>query len=155
MVGNHDCYQYIGEGEKQEREDGRVYSGESQSFAHDSIEEDKSIKPEKHLHDSHDVNGTVDARQLDEQLVDEVGNEHENRQQRVSEDVVLRSRPFGDNRISPCIESRYVETIAKHLVVIVRKQGQCVLVMPNQQAIEKYDQQENAAGKESLFSLDG
>jgi len=40
-------------------------------------------------------------------------------------------------------------------VVIVRKQGQRVLVMPNQQTIEKYDQQENTTGKELLFSLDG
>ena len=105
MVGHHHGEHDIRHRVEEDHEEPRIGAGEPHDFAHDAEEEHGAVEPEEHLDHCHHDDGTVDAREPDESLVDKVWHVHEDGEQRVAYDIILPTAPLGHYGVAPRVET--------------------------------------------------
>ena len=118
-----------------------------------AIEKDDGVKATKHFDGTHHKDGAVDAGNGNEQLVDEIRHKHEYGEQGMPVDIVLRPIPARHNRIAPRIEARDMEDIAGKRVIIVSKWRKLVVVLGNDQPIERQHHQQGSQSQPPLFGF--
>ena len=153
VVGHNGREHDVGKGEEQGGEQGGVGASQADDFAAYAIDEDDAVEAAEEQYGGHDEEGAVDAGDGHEGLVEQVGDEHEEGQQGVAVDVVL-GRPVGDHIVGDGVEARDVEPADEHRPGVVGDGGEGMVVVANDERVERREHQQGRQGQRALFSLD-
>ena len=127
MVGRDGRQHDVGQGEEKQTEQTGVEQGKTHHLAQQSVKKHQRIEGCEDLHSCHNEDGTVDAREPHQALVNHIWHIHEEGQQGMAKHVVA-CLPIANHHVGDGIEAREVE-VANNEVPIVGLQGREKLVI--------------------------
>ena len=119
----------------------------------DPEQEDIGVSGTEKHHGGSDPHGTVDTRQLHQQLIHLIGHIHKVRQQRMTVDVIAEA-PVRQYHIGQGIIARQMEIVDEQLEVIPNDLLEHVPMLCYQQSVEECEQREDDCCPSPLLTPD-
>ena len=150
MVRHDRRHHDISKREEEERQHRGIGASHLYDLTEDAVYEHHAVEGAEHLYGSHDEDGTVDAGELHQSLVDEVRHIHVERQQRVAVHVVA-CQPVAHDRIGDGVKARDVEVVYKQRPVPPCDGREEVIILAQHKGIQSQQGHQHNKGKPSLL----
>ena len=136
MVRHDRRHHDISKREEEECQHRGIGASHLYDLTEDAVYEHHAVEGAEHLYGSHDEDGTVDAGELHQSLVDEIRHIHVERQQRVAVHVVA-CQPVAHDRIGDGVKARDVEVVYKQRPVPPCDGREEVIILAQHKGIQR------------------
>ena len=147
--GEHD----VGKRETKCRQQRGINQRNAHHIAEDAHEEHERPESRKHQHRRHDEQGAVGSREAHQPLVEQIGQIHEEGQQRVAVDIIL-GRPIRDHSIGNGVEARDAELTDEKFPIVNTHRREQIIIMTHHDGIERYQGQQGHKRHSPLIPAD-